>query len=85
MSSNQDEPALLRRMLPASNTCRRDRVEAWQLWQDHFGCSVLRRFIRHKNYFLEPDDDIFQESMATAYQEVERGRYRPRPGVPLPT
>jgi len=46
MSSKLDEPALLRRMLPESNTCRRDRAEAWQLWQEHFGRSVLRRFIR---------------------------------------
>jgi RNA polymerase sigma factor (sigma-70 family) len=44
--------------------------------------SVLA-FVRAKNNTLEPDMDILQEAMATAYVEVERGRYQPRVGVPL--
>jgi RNA polymerase sigma factor (sigma-70 family) len=43
----------------------------------------LLKFIRVHNTTSEPDEDILQEAMLTAYLEVERGRYQPREGVPF--
>jgi RNA polymerase sigma-70 factor (ECF subfamily) len=40
-------------------------------------------FVRAKNDTPEPDVDILQEAMVTAYIEVERGRYEPRVGIPF--
>lgn len=84
MRSHLDtEELLIRRLLPTSNPCERDRAYAWEAWQEDGGASALRRFIRMQNNTTESDDDIFQEAVATAYQEVERGRYQPQLGVPF--
>ena len=40
-------------------------------------------FVRTKNDTPEPDADIVQEAIVTAYVEVERGRYEPRTGIPF--
>lgn len=77
------EGELVRRLLPANNPSRKERVQAWNEWQLEFGSSALRKFIRIRNYSSEADEDIFQETMVTAFQEVERGRYQPRQGVPF--
>jgi len=77
------EELLIRRLLPSSNPCERDRACAWADWQEDGGAMALRRFIRMQNNTTESDEDIFQEAVATAFQEVERGRYQPRNGVPF--
>jgi RNA polymerase sigma factor (sigma-70 family) len=74
---------LLQRMLPASNPDPSDRARAWEEWQRGAGGESLQRYIRHRNYSFEPNDDIYQETLSTAFAEVERGRYQPRPGVPF--
>lgn len=84
MRSHLDtEELLIKRLLPASNPCERDRAHAWEDWQQAGGAMALQRFIRMQNNTVEADDDIFQEAVATAYQEVERGRYQPQSGVPF--
>jgi RNA polymerase sigma factor (sigma-70 family) len=40
-------------------------------------------FIRAQNNTPEPDADILQDAVITAYAEVERGRYERRDGVPF--
>ncbi len=77
------EGAFASRLLPAENPDRLDRIQAWTEWQLRYGNEKLRKFIRMRNYSTETDEDIFQETMVTAFQEVERGRYRPRQGVPF--
>jgi RNA polymerase sigma factor (sigma-70 family) len=47
------------------------------------GQVAVSRFIHANNYTNEPDEDIFQDAMLTAYLEVERGRYVPREGIPF--
>lgn len=79
----ESEEMLVRHMLPGDNPDRAERAAAWDIWQMNFGESALRKFIRIKNNSLEPDEDIFQNAMLAAYQEVERGRYTPQPGVPF--
>jgi RNA polymerase sigma factor (sigma-70 family) len=47
------------------------------------GQIALLKYIRAHNTTTEPDEDILQDAMLTAYIEVERGRYQPRDGVPF--
>lgn len=77
------EQSLLSRLLPASNPDRSDRDRAWEEWQTDSGGHAVRRFIAYKNDTTTPDGDIYQDSLLTAYLEVERGGYQPRPGVPF--
>jgi RNA polymerase sigma factor (sigma-70 family) len=77
------EELLIKRLLPTSNPCERDRANAWADWQQEGGAMALQRFIRMQNNTIESDEDIFQEAVATAFQEVERGRYQPQNGVPF--
>ncbi|GAB4580358.1 MAG: hypothetical protein Fur0022_30980 [Anaerolineales bacterium] len=79
----ETEELLIRRLLPASNPCEQERAYAWEDWQETGGAVSLRRFIQMQNNTTEADEDIFQETVATAYQEVERGRYQPQLGVPF--
>jgi RNA polymerase sigma factor (sigma-70 family) len=72
---------LIERLLPSVNTDPRDRISAWGEWYASGGESSVLAFVRVKNDTSEPDMDILQEAMITAYQEVERGRYEPRAGV----
>ncbi len=83
MRSRLNEEALIRRILPAINPCREERAAAWREWQEGRGGSTLLRFIRLKNCSNEPDEDIYQDALAIAFQEVERGRYQPQAGVPF--
>lgn len=83
MSCPETEETMVRRMLPRCNPHRQDRVQTWSIWQHEYGDGALRRFIRSKNHTFESDEDIFQSTMLTAFQEVERGRYEPRPGIPF--
>lgn len=77
------EELLINRLLPTSNPSVRDRANAWADWQQNGGATSLRRFISSQNNTTEADEDIFQEAVSTAYQEVERGRYQPQSGVPF--
>jgi RNA polymerase sigma factor (sigma-70 family) len=75
--------ALERKLLPSISPNRADRARAWAEWQMSVGQISLLKFIRVHNTTNEPDEDILQEAMLTAYMEVERGRYEPREGVPF--
>ncbi len=75
--------ALLKRMLPSCNTDRADRAEAWAAWQEQGGKLAVLKFIRMSNNTPEPDEDILQDALVTAYLEVERGRYRRMAGIPF--
>jgi RNA polymerase sigma factor (sigma-70 family) len=75
--------ALERKLLPSISPNRADRARAWTEWQMSVGQVALLKFIRIHNTTNEPDEDILQEAMLTAYLEVERGRYEPREGVPF--
>ncbi len=75
--------ALERKLLPSISPNRAERARAWTEWQMSVGQMSLLKFIRIHNTTNEPDEDILQEAMLTAYLEVERGRYQPREGVPF--
>jgi RNA polymerase sigma factor (sigma-70 family) len=77
------DEALMRRLLPSTNPDRSDRAYAWAEWQRSIGEDALLKFIRLKNNTNEPDEDILQDAMLTAYLEVERGRYERRAEVPF--
>ena len=47
------------------------------------GGAAVRSYIRLKNYSAETDEDIFQETVTTAFLSLEQGRYTPRPGIPF--
>jgi RNA polymerase sigma-70 factor (ECF subfamily) len=79
----QHETALIRRLLPSCNTSKKDRVSAWNDWQQGPDAEKVLRFIRYKNHTMEPDEDILQDTLTTAFLEVERGRYTPREGIPF--
>lgn len=82
-SRPESDEALVRRLVPSLNPDRSDRAHAWAEWQLSIGEAAVLKFIRVKNNTAEPDEDILQDAMLAAYQEVERGRYEPRPGVPF--
>jgi RNA polymerase sigma factor (sigma-70 family) len=82
-SRPETDEALVRRLLPECNPDRMDRIHAWAEWQASVGEAAVLKYIRFSNNTGEPDDDIFQESLLTAYLEVERGRYERRAGIPF--
>jgi RNA polymerase sigma factor (sigma-70 family) len=79
----ESDRALVQRLLPSRNDDPQDRAAAWNEWYVQMGEAAVLAFVRAKNNTPEPDVDIVQEAMATAYVEVERGRYEPRLGIPL--
>ena len=83
MDVRQSDEVLVKRLLPSTNRDERDRVAAWEQWYAQSGAAAVLAFVRTKNDTPEPDMDILQESLVTAYVEVERGRYQPRDGVPF--
>lgn len=76
------EEALIQRLLPSANPDPEDRAHAWAEWYEAIGGQAVRKFIRVHNYTAEPDDDILQDAMLTAYADVERGGYERRTGIP---
>ena len=82
-SRPKSDESLVKRLLPNVNPDRMDRVRAWSEWQVNIGEPAVLNFIRAKNNTNEPDEDILQESMLTAFLGVERGNYERRDGVPL--
>ena len=75
--------ALERKLLPSMSPDRAERARAWADWHLSVGQISLLKFIRAYNITGEPDEDILQDAMLTAFVEVERGRYQPREGVPF--
>jgi RNA polymerase sigma factor (sigma-70 family) len=74
---------LIQRLLPSTNPDPHDRARAWADWHASPGPETVRKFIRASNNTLEADDDLLQDTLVTAYVEVERGRYAPRCNVPF--
>lgn len=74
---------LVERLLPHRNNDPHDRALAWQEWYIDIGEISILGFIRAKNDTAEQNADILQETLLTAFLEIERGRYQPRVGVPL--
>jgi RNA polymerase sigma factor (sigma-70 family) len=82
-SRPESDEGLVQRLLPSANPDARDRALAWNEWQAGPGISSLRKYIRYANHTDEPDEDILQDALLTAYLEVERGRYESRAGIPF--
>jgi RNA polymerase sigma-70 factor (ECF subfamily) len=82
-SRPESDEALVKRLIPSANPDPEDRTRAWAEWHECLGGAVVLRFIRAKNTSAEPDEDILQDSLMTAYMEVERGRYEQRQGIPF--
>jgi len=79
----ESNKVLVERLLPSTNADPQDRVSAWGEWYANGGGSSVMAFVRAQNNTPEPDADILQEAVITAYAEVERGRYEPRDGIPF--
>ncbi len=79
----ESDEVLVKRLLPSSNHDPKSRSVAWREWYHQVGEESVMRFIKTQNDTSEPDMDIFQEAMMTAFVEVERGRYRPHLNVPF--
>ncbi len=77
------DEALVKRLLPDVNPDPQDRTYAWDEWHTCVGNESVLKFIRTKNDTAEPDEDILQDALITAYLEVERGRYEYREGIPF--
>lgn len=77
------DEALVKRLLPDVNPDPQDRTHAWDEWHACVGNESVLKFIRTKNDTAEPDEDILQDALITAYLEVERGRYEYREGIPF--
>ena len=83
MAQPESDEALVERLLPSANPDPEDRARAWAEWHARVGGAAVLKFIRTKNSTAEPDEDILQDAMMTAYVEVERGRYEHRAGIPF--
>ncbi|MBI3243800.1 MAG: sigma-70 family RNA polymerase sigma factor [Chloroflexi bacterium] len=77
------DEALVKRLLPDVNPDPQDRTHAWNEWHACVGNESVLKFIRARNDTAEPDEDILQDALITAYLEVERGRYEYREGIPF--
>jgi RNA polymerase sigma factor (sigma-70 family) len=82
-SRPESDEALVMRLLPGTNPDQGERARAWSEWQASIGETSVLKFIRANNTTNEPDEDILQDALLTAYLEVERGRYEQRAGVPF--
>ena len=79
----ESNKVLIQRLLPSTNADPQERALAWGEWYAEGGATSVLAFVKAKNDTPEPDMDILQEAMMTAYTEVERGRYEPREGIPF--
>ena len=78
MATQPSDKAWVKRLLPddsldPAGQGRAGQACAWTEWQQGAGELALRKFIRVHNTTTEPDEDIAQEAMLTAYLAVERG------------
>ncbi len=80
---NCPNEVLVERLLPTLNRNPEDRAMAWETWYLSVGVTSVSAFVRLKNDTAVPDDDIVQEAIVTAYEQVEDGRYMPRAGIPF--
>jgi RNA polymerase sigma factor (sigma-70 family) len=80
---SESNEVLTKRLLPSTNCDPSDRAIAWEEWYANGGRSSVLAFVRAQNDTQEPDADILQEAVITAYAEVECGRYEPRDGIPF--
>ena len=83
MVQPESDEALVRRLLPSANPDPDDRARAWAEWQARLGGPAMLKFVRLSNNTAEPDEDILQDAMLTAFVEVERGHYQHRTGIPF--
>jgi RNA polymerase sigma-70 factor (ECF subfamily) len=88
MVQPDSDEALVKRLLPSANPDPEnpdpeDRAHAWAEWHARLGGPAVLKFIRTTNNTAEPDEDILQDAMLTAYVEVERGHYEHRAGIPF--
>lgn len=83
MARPESDEVLVKRLLPSTNGNPKSRAAAWREWYTQIGEASVLAFIKSQNDTSEPDMDIFQEAMLTAFVEVERGRYRPHLNVPF--
>ncbi|MBN1991916.1 MAG: sigma-70 family RNA polymerase sigma factor [Anaerolineae bacterium] len=83
LAQPESDEVLVKRLLPSSNGNSASRAAAWQEWYTQAGEASVLAFIKAQNDTAEPDMDIFQEAMMTAFVEVERGKYRPHLNVPF--
>ncbi|MBN1875253.1 MAG: sigma-70 family RNA polymerase sigma factor [Anaerolineae bacterium] len=80
---HKSNEVLVERLLPHVNDDPDDRAIAWEEWYASVGAPSVLAFVRIQNDTSVPDADILQEAVVTAYEEVERGRYEPRLGIPF--
>ncbi|HNT73390.1 MAG TPA: sigma-70 family RNA polymerase sigma factor [Anaerolineae bacterium] len=80
---HKSNEVLVERLLPHANADPADRATAWEEWYATVGAPSVLAFVRVQNDTSAPDDDILQDAIVTAYEEVERGRYEPRAGIPF--
>ncbi len=81
--AENDVESVVKRLLPGSNPDPADRALAWCEWYARVGEGAVLAFIKTMNDSPEPDADILQDAMMTAYMSVERGAYKPCEGVPF--
>ena len=74
---------LVERLLPALHCNSQDRAMAWEEWYASVGVSSVLAFVRVTNDTATPDDDLVHDAIATAYEQVECGRYEPRLDIPF--
>ncbi len=77
------DKVLVRKMLPGEDGDHAACARAWETWYATVGAASVLAFVRVENNSAEPDADIVQEAMVTAYTEMQRGRYEMRAGIPL--
>ncbi len=77
------DKVLVRQMLPEEDGDHAACAQAWETWYATVGAASVLAFVRVENNSAEPDADIVQEAMVTAYTEMQRGRYEMRAGIPL--
>lgn len=82
-SRQRSNEVLVERLLPAVNDNPQDRAMAWEEWYASVGVSSVMAFVRVTNDTATPDDDIVHDAIATAYEQVEGGRYEPRLDIPF--
>jgi len=80
---HKSNEVLVERLLPALNCNPQDRAMAWEEWYASAGVSAVLAFVRVTNDTATPDDDIVHDAIATAYEQVEGGRYEPRLDIPF--
>jgi len=77
----ESSEALVARLVPDTDGDPADRAVAWEEWYASSGVTAVLAFVRITNNTPEPDAEIVQEAIATAYVALERGQYKQRHGL----